>query len=290
MQYWKQALLGGYYYSTLPWRGRRNAQAAAAGQAPVIVLTYHRVSDEFANGWTTRPREFADQINWLRWNYELVSLAEAQRRIRGESNARPCVAITFDDGYAENCRMALPLMIALRIPCTYFVCTDNVLNGRPFQHDIAQGYHCPPNTVEQLQAIARAGISIGAHTRTHANLGRIHDPARLRDEVVLATEELQAAVDAPVRYFAFPFGQHANLNAAAIRLAHEAGFDGVCSAYGGYNIPGDDAFHLQRFCVDGPLVRTKNVVTVDPLKQWHTRRYFYGAEVCERQPVEAAQS
>jgi peptidoglycan/xylan/chitin deacetylase (PgdA/CDA1 family) len=289
MKYWKRALLGTYYYGSLPWRRRQNARLGAAGQAPAIVLTYHRVSDDYSNGWTIRPREFAEQMNWLRWNYELVSLEEAQRRIRARSNDRACVAITFDDGYAENCRMALPMLIALRIPCTYFVCTDNVVRGVPFPHDVEQGFSCAPNTVEQLRAIARAGIAIGAHTRTHANLGGIHDPVRLRDEVIVAGEELQDVVGMPVRYFAFPFGQHSNLNPAAFQLAYEAGYDGVCSAYGGYNIPGDDPFHLQRFCVDGPSIRMKNAVTIDPLKQWQTRRFFYGPEVSPRQPVGVAQ-
>ncbi len=64
--------------------------------------------------------------------------------------------------------------------------------------------------------------------------------------MVAAGEELQAALGRPVRYFAFPFGLHANLNAAAFALARGAGYEAVCSGYGGFNFPGDDAFHLQR--------------------------------------------
>jgi hypothetical protein len=61
-------------------------------------------------------------------------------------------------------------------------------------------------------------------------------------------------------------------------MAYEAGYEAVCSAYGGYNWPGDDAFHLQRICVDGPLIRMKNWVTVDPWKERRIRRYFYGPQ------------
>lgn len=276
MRWWKRIVLGGYYYGTQPYRRRRDASRARRGRAPIIVLTYHRVSDEYSNGWTISPDDFESHICWLERHCELVSLEAAQQRIRSRSNDRPAVAITFDDGYAENCHSALPLLISRRIPCTYFVCTDNVLNGTPFEHDLIHGFRCRPNTLEQLQALARAGIEIGAHSRTHADLGRIGDPARLYDEIVAAGGELQAAVGTPIRYFAFPFGQPANLSAEAFRIAYLAGYEGVCSAYGGYNWPGDDAFHLQRFCVDGPAIRLKNLVTVDPLKERRTRRFCYG--------------
>jgi hypothetical protein len=70
----------------------------------------------------------------------------------------------------------------------------------------------------------------------------------------------------PIRYFAFPYGQHENLSAVAFRIAYEAGFAGVCSAYGGYNFPGDDPFHLRRFHADEEFIRFVNWMTVDPRK------------------------
>src|SRR5262249_898815 len=162
--------------------------------------------------------------------------------------------ITFDDGYADNCRFAWPLLLREQIPFTYFVTSTAVLDGQYFPHDLAMGNHFKPNTPEQLRELLAAGVEIGAHTRTHPNLGRIDDPDQLYDEVVTARDELEAALECHIRYFAFPFGQYRNLNTAALRIAADAGFDGVVSAYGGYNFPGDDPFHLQRVGVDGPLI------------------------------------
>ena len=59
------------------------------------------------------------------------------------------------------------------------------------------------------------------------------------------------------------------------RLARECGYEGVCSAYGGYNFPGDDAFHLQRIHADDDMIRLKNWVTVDPRKLKKHRRFTY---------------
>jgi peptidoglycan/xylan/chitin deacetylase (PgdA/CDA1 family) len=269
---WKKPLLTLYYHASLPWRAFRNHRAAAQGRAPVMVLFYHRIADDRANEWTCPFDLFRRQIIWLKRHFDLVSLAEAQERIRRGHNDRAAVSVTFDDGYADNCLRAIPLMIDERVPCTYFVSTRHVMIGEPFAHDVALGKPLAPNTIAQLCELVAAGIEIGAHTRTHCNLGAIDQPARLNDEVVAAGAELSTAIGRRVRYFAFPFGQYANLNDEVFRAAKAAGYEAVCSAYGGYNFPGDEAFHLQRIHADDDMIRFKNWLTVDPRKL-KVRRY-----------------
>jgi peptidoglycan/xylan/chitin deacetylase (PgdA/CDA1 family) len=280
MIWWKKLLLGAYYHGTLPYRNWRGRRACAAGTAPIMVLFYHRVADDAASPWTLSNQAFAYQVHWLKAHFDMVSLAEAQRRIAG-LNHRPAVSITFDDGYAANCHEALPLLIAEKIPCTYFVSSRCVLEGIPFPHDIARGYEGRPNTLEELRAMSAAGIEIGAHTRSHADLSRLKSPQKLHDEVVVAGEELRQAIGRPIPYFAFPFGLSGNLNRTVFKLAHEFGYVGVCSAYGGYNFPGDDPFHIQRICAD-EMLRVKNWVTVDPRKMRRPYRFDYQTETdCE---------
>ncbi len=122
--------------------------------------------------------------------------------------------------------------------------------------------------------MAAAGIEIGAHTYDHADMGTLHDSAALDREIVTARRELSAALRRDIRYFAFPFGQHANLSCRAFDLAARSGYEGVCSAYGGYNFPGDDAFHVQRIAAVCELLRMKNWLNADPRKL-HTRRFEY---------------
>jgi hypothetical protein len=89
---------------------------------------------------------------------------------------------------------------------------------------------------------------------------------QLFDEIVGAKQELEAALVREVPYFAFPFGQLSDLSPAAFQVAFEAGYLGVCSAYGGYNWPGEDSFHLRRIHADPELIRLKNWLMVDPRK------------------------
>ncbi len=279
-------LLDIYYRASCPYRWWWHHRAAAARREPVVVLFYHRIADDRANPWTTSNCSFARQIDWLARRFQLVSLEEAQRRIRA-GNERPCASITFDDGYAENCRAAIPLLIRRKIPCTYFVTLRNVLDGEPFPHDVDRGDRFHPNDLDQLRAMADAGIEIGAHTRTHPDLAQVTGEARLHDEVVASGRELEALVGRRVRYFAFPFGQYANLTSRAFQVAREARYEAVCSAYGGYNYPGDDPFHLQRIHVDEGMTRLRNRATVDPRKV-RTLRFSY--EMSETvQPQAAAE-
>jgi peptidoglycan/xylan/chitin deacetylase (PgdA/CDA1 family) len=278
MPLWKQLLLEAYYRGSLPYRWWRSAQAQAAGNAPVMVLFYHRIADDEASPWTMSNREFATQIRWVQEQFDVISLEEAQRRLIEKRNPRPAVSITFDDGYDSNCDEALPLLIARKIPCTYFVSSRCVLERIPFPHDVAERCSVRPNTLEQIRAMAAAGIEIGAHTRTHADIGRLHNPRQLHDEVVGSGRDLQQALGRPVRYFAFPYGQPENMSAAAFQLAQEYGYEGVCSAYGGYNFPGDDPFHIQRIYPNN-MLRLKNWLTVDPRKTYHPYRYDYQTSV-----------
>lgn len=271
----KQSLVDLYYHATRPYRAAWMWRACAARKAPVMILFYHRVADQQPNGWTCSTQLFARQMRWIRERYDVVTLGEAQRRIR-HGHDRPSVAITFDDGYADNNDFALPLLVRERMACTYFITLRNAQTGEPFPHDAQLGRPLKPNTIDDLRRWADAGVEIGGHTRTHLNLGAIRDMDQLYDEVVGSARELGEAIDRPIRYFAAPFGLPQNLQPAVFELAREAGFEAVCSAYGGYNLPGDDAFHLQRIHADDDFARFRNWLTVDPRKL-NVPRYSYTA-------------
>ena len=188
-------------------------------------------------------------------------------------NRELAASITFDDGYAENCEQAIPLLLERQIPCTYFVSLDFILHRRAFPHDERAGQRLEPNSLIQLKEMSRAGIEIGAHTRNHLDLGQVTDPDRLFDEVVIATAELAERIEQPIRYFAFPFGQPENLNHLAVRMAREAGIQGVCSAYGADNVPGDDPFHIRRIHGDPEFARLRNWLTICPRKLRMSGKY-----------------
>ncbi len=276
----KSQVLGLYYLATLPKRKQLASVRQETGQVPVMVLFYHRVADEHPNSWTISNEMFRKQVTWLQERMEIVSLEEAQLRIASGQNDIPTACITFDDGYADNCATAIPWLLEHKVPFTYFVTTQNVRTGTPFTHDEVAGHALPPNSIDQLREMAAAGVEIGAHTRTHADLGKLTSEDDLYEEIVGSKHDLEAMLDRPVRYFAFPFGMPQNLSEAAFRVAFRAGFWGVCSAYGGYNLPGDDSFHLQRIHGDPQWGCFRNWLTVDPRKIRAEKQFHSGDYRC----------
>src|ERR671926_513204 len=66
---------------------------------------------------------FRAKMEWLRAHYDVVPLAELPHQAIG---TRGVVALTFDDGYHSWHEVAAPILEALRLPATFFVCSGFV--------------------------------------------------------------------------------------------------------------------------------------------------------------------
>lgn len=233
---------------------------------PAIVLFYHRVAMQTMNGWSIQKRNFEQHLDWISKYATPASLDEIRESQLLGTRSKLMVAITFDDGYAENCEHAIPRLIELAIPCTYFVATHYVETGEPFQHDRVSGSPLKPNSIEQIQRMADQGVQIGAHSHTHLDFGRPLSDAQLRSEITDVRKRLQDWTGQSIDYFAFPFGLKKNISQEAIDVVFNSGFKCFVSAAGGLNWPGQDANHLQRVHGDPGLASLLNWLTYDPRK------------------------
>jgi peptidoglycan/xylan/chitin deacetylase (PgdA/CDA1 family) len=99
---------------------------------PVIVLLYHRVTRRASDPelLAVTPENFRAQMQHLKENHPLVRFEEDW-----SNSPRPAVAVTFDDGYADNAREALPILTELGIPATFFLSSANLGSAREFWWD-----------------------------------------------------------------------------------------------------------------------------------------------------------
>ena len=115
-----------------------------AGGARVLLLSYHRAAVDFARSarealpsMIVSAATLRRQLEQLARRWEIVSLSEAARILaegpRGPGRA--FVAVTFDDGYADNHAVALPVLAALRVPATVYVATGFTGSADRFAHD-----------------------------------------------------------------------------------------------------------------------------------------------------------
>ena len=244
----------------------RMRELCDAGAAPMSVFFYHRVANSYPNMWTIPRDQFKRHIECSREHATLISLAELQRRSRLGFNSEPTVSITMDDAYAENNEFAIPFMVDRGIPCTYFVTVGNVKNGTPFLHDVKRKRPLPVNSIAEIRAMADAGIEIGLHTRSHFDFSGPATAEDIRVEIATAADELSQWIGKPIKYFAFPYGMPQHLSPIVIDAVRDAGMDGYCSAYGAYNFPGDDPFHIRRIHGDPQKAMFRNWITYDESK------------------------
>lgn len=102
-----------------------------------LVVRYHAVCNDavtsfvYAGPDITIPRGlFAAQMRFLQHAYTPVPLGVlADALVRGEAPPSGTVAITLDDGYADNYDEAFPVLRALAMPATVYVATEGIDGG-----------------------------------------------------------------------------------------------------------------------------------------------------------------
>jgi peptidoglycan/xylan/chitin deacetylase (PgdA/CDA1 family) len=233
--------------SRTPFRPSVPVPARAARAEPGgVVLVYHRVIDRAGDplGLCVSPANFAEQLEVLRADWDVVALEDATRE--------GAVAITFDDGYHDNLAAVAQLN---GLPATLFVSTGHVEEQRGFWWDQVRvalrdrkgplrlrdrawpgrseierrnlsawlqgmapeelgevlgelGVHDSeedrPMTVAELRGIART-VAIGAHTRNHPSLAML-PPARQREELERSRTDLEGWLGHRPVVCAYPFG------------------------------------------------------------------------------------
>ncbi len=115
----------------------------AARRAPALglVLAYHRIGVPGDSPldhalWNASAEQFEAQVRWLQRHADLVPLSELPGLL--ERGRGRYVALTFDDGYLDNHRVAFPILRAAGASATFFISTGFVDQPRtPWWDEIA---------------------------------------------------------------------------------------------------------------------------------------------------------
>lgn len=102
-----------------------------------IILLYHRVINLKTDPQllAVSPEHFYEHMNYLKDNYNIISLDALKRAMDFGKIPKKSIVITFDDGYADNYLNAKPVLEKLQIPSTIFVTTDHIGSMREFWWD-----------------------------------------------------------------------------------------------------------------------------------------------------------
>jgi len=103
----------------------------AGPRGRLLIFTYHRVLPQPDPLMPDEPdaATFAVHMEWLARSCRVLPLPEAARMLRAGTLPDRAACVTFDDGYANNLSVALPILQRFGVPATVFVAVDAVLKG-----------------------------------------------------------------------------------------------------------------------------------------------------------------
>lgn len=280
-----------------------------------VILGYHRLADpRTASGaepsaMCVSPACFEAQMRTLHRFGRPVSLGHLGAALEAGSPVRGMIAVTFDDGYEDVLKVALPVLEREQIPATVFFIAGNPGEpfwwdrlaallagadpGAPFRVPVGASEFVWPGVggfeqlrvrlnraIRVLDAEARAivldrladvwgartpevalpraltsaearrlvgspWVDAGAHTISHPPLAEV-TPARARHEVIGARSLLEDALATDVSVFSYP---HGSVDASAIDLVGEAGYELACMSAADSVRRGGERFALPRVWV-----------------------------------------
>ena len=203
-----------------------------------FALVMHGVSLEYdpALPASVQPHHTAQEmrqtLSWLKQSFAFLTADQFL-----QSND-PGVLLTFDDGFANNFDVLLPVLEEFDAPAVYFVTLQHVLNPRDWlpatrrlvgqvwknendvpettAHNFFDGI-----TVKQLQACTQHPlITIASHTISHPFLSQCSVEEQ-NIEISGSKRLLEELTGKPVDYFAYPTGDY---DKNAIHQVEQAGY------------------------------------------------------------------
>jgi len=202
-------------------------------KAGVRILMFHAIGSRAYGDekgiFSISPSIFREQMALLRdWKDIKITTLTPEFLITTNNN----IAITFDDGYADNADVAAPILADFGIPFTIFVTTNFVRQSR-------RGF-LSPSALRDLAAVE--GLTIGAHGHSHIALAECDDQT-LMNELTTSKKYLEDLLGMGIDHMSYPYG---SVNQRVKAATAKAGYCLAASSHAGLNAPTRDPLLLQR--------------------------------------------
>jgi peptidoglycan/xylan/chitin deacetylase (PgdA/CDA1 family) len=161
------------------------------------ILCYHSVENDDWD-FSVDKKVFEQQIKLLNKKYSVVTLSELLKSKNSENK----IAITFDDGYQNLYKNALPILKKYRIKPTVFI-IGNTKDANRYELENNKKLL----TREQIKKLKLLGWEFGYHTETHSNL-LLFNKEGLTNEIITSKNAVEKELGFKIKYFAYPMGDY----------------------------------------------------------------------------------
>ena len=230
-----------------------------------VIVLFHRVDDRYPKDHISCSRAtFIAHCEFYKRYFVVVSLSELLAKLaRGEDISRH-LAITFDDGYRDNLRIAAPELSRLGLPATFFIATEFIGSTRVPWWDEEVGIASEWMTWDEVRELRDQGFELGAHTKNHVDLGVVGGQ-EAEDEIVGSRDRLEEETGASITTFSYPYGREHQITEENRERVKAAGFSSCLAAFGGIVSPRSNPFRICRI----------------PISQWHVSPAHFGLELLQ---------
>jgi peptidoglycan/xylan/chitin deacetylase (PgdA/CDA1 family) len=220
----------------------------------VPILLYHSISRDpiqWIRPFTVTPETFRRHLDVVAESGATpLTVSAFVAAVAGGATLPPRpVLITFDDGFADFYDEALPALLERNIDSTLYV-TTGFVSARAGAEE-SRGAQMLD--WEQLAKVSAAGVEIGAHGHSHAQLDAI-PTSRAAAEISHCRSLLEDRLQGEITSFAYPHGYS---SPRVRRLVRQAGYRSACGVKNTFSSTRDDRFALARLMLrsDTPLAR-----------------------------------
>lgn len=236
-----------------------------------VVVGFHRVTDAAPeDAMTLSPATFEAYCRFFRKNFTVTSLAALVAKLETGQPLAGELAISLDDGYADNHAVAAPILESLGLPATFFLTADLVGHATVPWWDTASPVPHPFMSWDAARDLKRRGFELGGHSASHADLGTTSGEAARR-EIGGGRDTLARELGTAPTLFAYPYGRPDAMTEANRRLVAEAGFRCCCGGAGAVNETGTAPMRMERFLISNWYHGPEHFVGHALIKRWRSR-------------------
>ena len=183
------------------WRLVNASLSPAGARAALTIMIFHRVPPAPDPLLPAEPdaARFEHQMRAVRGWFNVIALDDAVRRLADGTLPARALAITFDDGYANNHDVALPILRRLGLTATFFIATRYLDGGVMWNDHVIEAVRACRGDALDLAVLGLGRVPLGSADDRRAAIDRIvaalkYRPPREREE---AAGRIAALAGAP---------------------------------------------------------------------------------------------
>lgn len=152
----------------------------AGKRARLSVFIFHRVLPKPDPLFPDEPdtEQFDRIVSWITNWFEVIPLDAAVDALKTAKLPARAAVITFDDGYADNCTVAMPILLKHKVSATFFIATGYLDGGRMWNDTITESLRQFPDGKLDLSTLGLGCHKTGSDEEKRQAIGAIIGQAK----------------------------------------------------------------------------------------------------------------